>query len=404
MSNVRDYALVTGAYWSFTLTDGALRMLVLLHFHALGFSPVQVAFLFLLYEFFGIVTNLLGGWIGSRTGLKVTLYAGLALQIVALTVLSLLDSDWPVPVAVGYVMGAQALSGIAKDLTKMSAKSSVKLLAPEGSGSALFRLVAILTGSKNALKGVGFFLGGALLAALGFQRALWLMAAGLVVALLASVALIRRDLGRTKAKVKFRDVFSTSREVNLLSAARVFLFASRDVWFVVALPIFLYDVLGWTFSAVGAFMAAWVIGYGVVQSATPSLLAGRGSTAAGRFWGMGLAAIPAAIAAALYIDAYATAAVLGGLMLFGVAFAVNSSLHSYLILAFSRAEGVSLDVGFYYMANAVGRLAGTLLSGVLYLAWGLPGCLWTSAAMLAAAVGFVFLLPAPESQRPPSLE
>ena len=157
---IRDYALVTAGYWAFTLTDGALRMLVLLHFHELGYSPVALAFLFLLYETMGIVTNLVGGWAGSRTGLNKTLIGGLALQIVALGALTLQDASWVEWASVAFVMGVQALSGIAKDLTKMSSKSAVKLVAGEGS---LFRLVAILTGSKNALKGVGFFVGAVLL-------------------------------------------------------------------------------------------------------------------------------------------------------------------------------------------------------------------------------------------------
>ena len=78
--DIRNYALVTASYWGFTLTDGALRMLVLLHFHQLGYTPVNLAFLFLLYEFFGILTNLFGGWIGSRFGLRLTLFAGLAIK------------------------------------------------------------------------------------------------------------------------------------------------------------------------------------------------------------------------------------------------------------------------------------------------------------------------------------
>ncbi|MEZ5343803.1 MAG: organoarsenical effux MFS transporter ArsJ [Acidimicrobiales bacterium] len=264
----RNYALVTAGYWVFTLTDGALRMLVLLHFHQLGYSAVSIAFLFLLYEFVGIVTNLIGGWVGARSGLNRTLLAGLGLQIVALVVLSFHDASWRKWLSVGFVMGAQALSGVAKDLTKMSSKSAVKFVAGDGDG-ALFRMVAVLTGSKNALKGVGFFLGAALLSSLGYDGALLLMAALIAVTFVAVAALLDDDLGRSKKKPPLRSILSTSTAVNRLAAARLFLFASRDIWFVVALPVYLDDVLGWSYEGIGAFLAAWVIGYGIVQAAAP---------------------------------------------------------------------------------------------------------------------------------------
>ncbi len=406
MTDARDFSLVTAAYWCFTLTDGALRMLVLLHFHQLGFSPVNIAFLFLLYEFFGIVTNLFGGWIGSRVGLKFTLYAGLATQIVALLILSMLNTEWALGISVAYVMGAQALSGIAKDLTKMSSKSAVKLLAPDDNQSHLFKWVALLTGSKNALKGLGFFLGALLLTHLGFRLALWSMAGALGITLLAALVFIRRDMGKTKGKAKFAHLLSKSREINVLSAARFFLFGSRDVWFVVGLPIFLYDVLGWTFNQVGGFLAVWVIGYGFVQVAAPKMIRGeigvRTGAQAARGWCAILAIIPVFITVSVQTDTYAPIAVVAGLILFGAVFAVNSSLHSYLILAFSDSDQVALNVGFYYMANAVGRLVGTLLSGLLYLQFGLAGCLWTSAGMLMVAAGLTFLLPVRETVTEPA--
>ena len=399
--DVRSYALVTASYWGFTLTDGALRMLVLLHFHELGYTPVNLASLFLLYEFFGIVTNLFGGWIGSRLGLRVTLFAGLVTQIVALTMLSFVEPDWVFWFSVAYVMAAQALSGIAKDLTKMSSKSSVKLLVRDDAGaesqSTLFQWVAILTGSKNALKGLGFFLGGVLLGGLGFRTALWAMAGALVLVLLLSVVQIKRDMGKSKAKVKFKQLFSKSRKINVLSMARFFLFGSRDVWFVVGLPIFLKDSLDWSFGGVGGFLAAWIIGYGVVQAAVPRLLrreagAANGARAA-QFWGFSLAAVSGAIALALQVGIHPGATVLGGLAVFGVVFAINSSVHSYLILAYTDSDQVALNVGFYYMANACGRLAGTLLSGVMYLAAGLVGCLWVSTLLVVAAAALTLLLP-----------
>lgn len=398
---VPSYGLVSAAYWGFTLTDGALRMLVLLHFHALGYTPVSLAFLFLLYESCGVVTNLVGGWAGSRVGLKVTLCSGLATQVVALTALSFVQDGWVPWMTVAYVMGAQALSGVAKDLTKMSAKSAVKSLAADDVGreshSRLFRWVAVLTGSKNALKGLGFFVGGVLLGALGFQLALWAMAGALGVLLTVSGLCLPPDLGKAKARVRFTRLLSKSREINQLSTARFFLFGARDIWFVVALPVFLTESLGWGFSAVGGFLAAWVIGYGCVQAVAPALLReqtgpARGAAAA-RVWGLALTLVSAAIAIALQLELYPTATVLGGLALFGVVFAVNASVHSYLILAYSDADTVAADVGFYYMANAGGRLVGTLLSGVVFLAGGLTACLWVSTACLLAAASVAGRLP-----------
>lgn len=382
---LRNYALVTGGYWAFTLTDGALRMLVLLHFNQLGYSPVAIAFLFLAYELMGVVTNLLGGWVGARRGLNQPLVAGLGLQIVALALLTAEQPSWARWLSVTYVMGMQALSGVAKDLTKMSSKSAVKTVAGDGS---LFRLVAILTGSKNALKGVGFFLGAALLGWLGYDGALWAMAGALAAAVVLLLVLLNEDIGRAKKKPPLRSVLAKSAAVNRLSAARFFLFGSRDIWFVVALPVFLADRLRWSHEGVGGFLAAWVIGYGIVQSSAPRLLTAGGrqpdEVRAAQHWALALAVVSAALGAAVTIDAGTTAAVIGGLVVFGVVFALNSSLHSFLILAYTTDDDVALDVGFYYSANAAGRLVGTLLSGVLYLWAGLPAALWGSTAFVVA--------------------
>ncbi|MFK7909735.1 MAG: organoarsenical effux MFS transporter ArsJ [Akkermansiaceae bacterium] len=382
--NIKSYAIVTASYWGFTLTDGALRMLVLLQFHEWGYTPVQLAFLFLLYEFCGVLTNLLGGWIGSRVGLKFTLFAGLSLQVVSLMMLSLVNPGWTAAISVAYVMASQALSGIAKDLTKMSSKSAVKLLVNEGE-SALFKWVSILTGSKNALKGVGFLLGGILLTWLGFAGALWLMAGALGVILAAALTFLRQDMGKSKRKVKFTQLLSKSREINWLSAARFCLFASRDVWFVVALPVFLKSGLGWSFNQVGAFMAAWVIGYGIIQASAPKFVRKQDISSAASWWVILLTAVTAALALAVQLNFHPVASILIGLAIFGAVFAVNSSVHSYLILAFTDNDEVALNVGFYYMANAWGRLVGTLLSGLMFLAGGLSLCLWASAALLVMA-------------------
>lgn len=394
---IRQYLLVTGNYWAFTLTDGALRMLVVLYFHQLGYSPLAIAMLFLFYEFFGVVTNLLGGWLGARLGLNRTMNIGLALQVLALAMLLVPTAMLTAP----WVMAAQALSGIAKDLNKMSAKSSIKLLVPAEAQGTLYKWVAILTGSKNALKGAGFFLGGALLTLLGFKGAIASMALALLLVWIFSLLMLKKDLGRAKAKSRFRDIFSKSRAVNILSAARLFLFAARDVWFVVALPVFLTSYFGWDHWKVGGFLALWIIGYGIVQSFAPRITSGGklhrnahlpdGKTAFA--WAAVLAAVPALIALAQGHDVRPAASLLAGLMLFGALFAVNSSLHSYLIVSYAREDGVSMDVGFYYMANAMGRLAGTVLSGWVYQEYGIEMCLWISSGFLLLTALISLLLP-----------
>jgi predicted MFS family arabinose efflux permease len=390
---VRQYLLVTGNYWAFTLTDGALRMLVVLHFHALGYSPLQIAVLFLFYELFGVITNLLGGYLGARLGLNRTMNMGLGIQVAALLMLTV-PSAW---LTIPWVMGAQALSGIAKDLNKMSAKSSIKLLVPDGQQGRLYQWIAILTGSKNALKGVGFFLGGALLALMGFKGAVLVMAAALALIWIGSLILLKKDLGKAKAKPKFREILSKSRAINILSAARMFLFGARDVWFVVALPVYLSTAFGWDFWMVGGFLAAWVIGYGIVQSFAPRITGKkRGQVPDGRaafLWALALAGLPAAIALGLNTGLSEQVVVLGGLMVFGVLFAVNSSLHSYLIVSYAKEDGVSLDVGFYYMSNAMGRLIGTVLSGWVYQAYGLAACLWISTVFVLLAALISIALP-----------
>ncbi|MCF4009164.1 organoarsenical effux MFS transporter ArsJ [Rheinheimera sp. UJ63] len=385
-ADVRQYLIVTGNYWAFTLTDGALRMLIVLHFYQLGYSPLAIASLFVFYEFFGIVTNLVGGWLGARLGLNKTMNLGLLLQIVALSMLLLPTAQ----LTVVWVMAAQALSGIAKDLNKMSAKSAIKLLLPDEAQGALYKWVALLTGSKNALKGVGFFLGGVLLAWLGFQGAMAAMAGSLLLVWVLSLVLLKQDLGKKSFKPKFTELLSKSASLNWLSAARFCLFASRDVWFVIALPLYLASIAGWSQSAVGAFLASWVIAYGIVQAFTPKLTRSNkqapptASTALN--WVLLLALLPWLIGVAMLYSAQPLLALLCGLLLYCVFFAINSSLHSYLIVASANRDGVSLDVGFYYMANAAGRLAGTLLSGWAYQSYGLVACLWLSGLLLLGAV------------------
>ncbi len=373
-----QYMVVTASYWAFTLTDGALRMMVVLFFHNLGFSPLQVAMLFVLYELFGVITNLFGGWVATHIGLNMTMHAGISLQILALLMLTA-DPAW---LTVVYVMVAQALSGIAKDLNKMSAKSSIKMLVSDDIKGSLYIWIARLTGSKNALKGVGFFLGGVLLAAFGFRTALVLMAIMLALVVSASYLLLDKQLGVAEFKPKFREIVAKSPAINRLSAARFFLISARDVWFVVALPVFLQTRLQWDYVAVGTLLAVWVMAYGAVQSFAPLI---TGVNADGRtvfVWGAVLCVVPVLLAMAVFFNWQVQAVLIAGLLLFGVLFAVNSSVHSYLIVSYARHDGVSLDVGFYYMANAAGRLMGTIVSGLVYQYSGLAACLLVSSLLL----------------------
>ncbi len=415
LNPMRAYIAVTAAYWAFMLSDGALRMLVLLHFNALGFSPIQLAWLFLLYELAGIITNLAAGWLAARFGLAATLYAGLALQVAALLTLSQLDPAWAIAASVAFVMAVQGVSGVAKDLAKMSSKSAVKLLAPAEDGG-LFRWVALLTGSKNAVKGAGFFLGAALLALAGFQAALWAMAAVLTTILIAVLLFLPKGLpGRMKSAESWGGWRSPDPRINRLSLARLFLFGARDVWFVVGIPVYFQAVLSdgtpdsrrAAFFLIGGFLALWIIAYGVVQAMAPRILGGKGqplqaTTQKAALWSGLLVPIPFALAAlALWAGdpaPWLTATLIVGLLAFGFVFAVNSSVHSYLILAFGQADRITRDVGFYYMANAAGRLIGTLLSGLSYQWGGLPACLATAGTMALLAWLATRALPA---QAPP---
>ncbi len=381
--DLRNYLTVTLAYWGFTLTDGAIRMLVVLYFYQLGYSPLAIAMLFLFYEIAGVLTNFLGGWLASRTGLSTTMHLGMGLQVSALLMLAVPEQWLSVP----YVMFVQALSGIAKDLNKMSAKSSVKLMLPESADSKLFKWVALLTGSKNSIKGLGFFVGGFLLSVFDFQKALIILAVFLFLLLLASVTLLPKGKGKAKSKVKFKHLFSKSHAINKLSAARLFLFGARDIWFVVALPVYLSSVLNWSHAGVGAFFAFWIIGYGFVQAGTPYFIRhvhhGKGPTGAtATLWAFILLLVLTTMAS-LFASGYpAETVIVVGLIVFAIVFAINSAVHSYLILAYSSHDQVSVDVGFYYMANAMGRLTGTVLSGWIYQKWGLETCLWWSAAFV----------------------
>ncbi|OGB71487.1 MAG: MFS transporter permease [Burkholderiales bacterium RIFOXYC12_FULL_65_23] len=408
MSAARNYAIVTAAYWGFTLTDGALRMLVLLHFYRLGYSSVTLAFLFLLYEAAGILANLIGGWLATRYGITRMLTVGLVTQITGFTLLSLLDPGWTAAMSVAWVVASQGICGVAKDLTKTSAKSAIKVTqaqAKEQGAGQLFKWVAWFTGSKNAMKGIGFFLGGLLLQTLGFQASLWAMAGLLALVLLGVATSLPTMMGKSKASKSAKELFAKNAGINALAAARVVLFGARDVWFVVGLPVFLYSV-GWNFTMVGTFLAAWTIGYGLVQAAAPGLVR-RSSDGlsrevpAARLWSALLALVTIGLAAAVALDLPNLEwVVVGGLGLFGFAFAINSSVHSYLILAYAGSEKAAEDVGFYYAANALGRFIGTLLSGLLYQWGGLLYALIGSAVMLVLCWLVTLGLPTTRAQAP----
>lgn len=399
---VRNYMIVTAAYWGFTLTDGALRMLVLMHFYKLGYSPFALAFLFLLYEAAGILANLIGGWLATKFGITRMLSVGLITQIAGFVMLSQLDPSWTIALSVTWVVLSQGICGVAKDLTKTASKSAIKLTQAQAktqSSGQLFKWVAWFTGSKNAMKGFGFFLGGLLLESIGFEYALLSMSGLLGLVLIGVMLSLPPMIGASKASKSAKELFAKNTGVNVLAAARVMLFGARDVWFVVGVPVFLYSV-GWTFTMVGGFLAAWTIGYGLVQALAPSIVKrsadGLSSEVpAAQWWSLFLALIPLAIAASVWQDVpHLQWWVVGGLGLFGFAFAVNSSVHSYLVLAYAGSEKAAEDVGFYYAANALGRFIGTLLSGLLYQWGGLLYALLGSALMLTVCWLTTLKLPA----------
>ena len=405
MGGIRNYLIVTASYWSFTLTDGALRMLVLLHFYALGYTPFMLASLFLLYETAGIFANLGGGWLATRFGIPRMLATGLMLQITGLLLLSVLNPGWSATLSVAWAVIAQGISGVAKDVTKTASKSAIKATSDGGNGQ-LFKWVAWFTGSKNAMKGFGFFAGGLLLETIGFKPALYAMAGMLALVLVNVLVSLPRELGKAKASKSFAELFAKSRAINLLAGARIFLFGSRDVWFVIGLPVFLY-AQNWKYMEVAGFIAAWTIGYGFVQGIAPSVLRRSPDGLSreileARLWGSILTAIPVALALLLGMHMPVNPAwlVVAGLSVFGFAFAVISSLHSYLILAYAGSKKAAEDVGFYYAANAAGRLFGIVASGLLTQYGGLPACLWGSAIMLSLCLLIVFLLPAEFVARP----
>lgn len=412
-NTTRIYLIIAAAYLLFTITDGALRMLILFFAYTQGFSPLEIAIMFVLYECCGIVTNLLAGVVGSRIGLKYVLLVGLFLQLVSFA--GLFGMHFLMQVFenryfyVTYIALVQALSGIAKDSIKMSGKSLTKLSTKENAHSLLFKLVAFLTGAKNGMKGVGYFLGTLTLNVVGFLWSLVILAI-LIVAAFPGIYFLDKELGRSKSKLDFRQIFCKGWNVNFLSAARFFLFGSRDLWFEIALPLFLRGVLKWPYVSVGIFMAVWIIAYGAMQSFTPQIVLKPlkccfpPTSKVLIPWNAVLTVLIFVIAIALELVFRLTSAssneqyygltvvIIIGLIIFALLFAINSAIHSYLILIYTNKDKVAMNVGFYYMANAGGRMIGTLISGIVYNYIGLAACIWISGAFLVISTILLFFL------------
>lgn len=377
------FAIISVSYLLFTITDGAVRMIVLLHAYQQQFSALDVAIMFSMYEAAGIITNLAAGMLGARWGIKTTLLWGLTVQLFGLGMLFGWQEDWSKAEAIIYVTASQMLCGVAKDLTKLGGKTVTKLVTPEGKNSSLFKLVSLITGWKNSLKGAGYFLGAATVG-VNYYMSLGILCGLVVAAMPWAIIGLSNQLGRTrKENVSFSQLFNNNHNINTLSLSRVFLFASRDLWFEVPLPFFLRSAesgIGWSRALTGAFLAIFIIVYGQVQSWTPQVvlqpLRQSPPDKYGAFWWAASLVVPLSILGGIMLGtgiygpgvdpAPAIVAITVLLYSFCVLFAVNSAIHSYLIVRYAQSDKVAMQVGVYYASNALGRLVGTMLSGVLY--------------------------------------
>ncbi|CAM9245362.1 unnamed protein product [Scytosiphon promiscuus] len=427
---MRNLYTAAMSYNGYTVTDGALRLIVLLHAADLGFNAIEIAFMFSAYEVAGVFTNLFGGVAGSKYGLRCTLLTSLTLQIACLAALTqtepiLGDLKEATPgstrylEATIYITAWQALAGVAKDLMKLTGKATPKLVTKEGAEGRLFQLVAWLTGMKNALKGFGSFLGALLVAQIGYVDSLWILVGICGIFVPVGIFGMDRGLGVSPGKnIDWKSLFSKGRNVNVLSAARFFLFGSRDVWFEIGLPLFLRVELGWKRELVGLILAGYIVIYGNLQAASTKLYKNADGTsrqptgAAAYKWAAYCSLAPLITGIATYFthkvaeSDLATALVLiTGVVAFAAMFAVNSSVHSYLIVSYSNKDKVAMDLGFYYMANAMGRLVGVLVGGFLYHYtsddFGLSMCLIVACPFLVAAAAIAYRLPDPSALQPP---
>lgn len=405
---LKPFVVISSSYLLFTITDGGVRTIVLFNAFERDFTAFQVSLMFVLYELAGVVTNFLAGIAGARWGLRSTLLAGLCLQVVGIGMLFGWQKSFTKTEAIIFVTVAQMLSGIAKDLVKLGGKAVTKLVTPEGKEGRLFKMVSMITGLKNSLKGVGMFIGAALVQVTYFG-ALGTMLGIVLLAVPWAVLSLESDLGRMRREnITLSSIFKKNHNVNFLSAARFFLFASRDAWFEVPLPFYLRspEGFGWERAAAGAFLGGWVIMYGQVQSWTPQLFSKPlrqfpANKYHATLWVAILLVIPALLGSVMqFSDVFQSgtsqaakiAIVVVALVAFAVVFAVNSSIHSYLVVKYSEGDKVAMNVGFYYMSNAAGRLIGTLVGGALFQ-WvgddfndGLAACFWFSVALTAATI------------------
>lgn len=454
------------AFNLFTITDGAIRIIVLLYANQIGLSPLDIAVLFTLYELMGVVTNLFGGVFASRFGLKASMFLSLFLQLLGLVLVVLVEPIFgdlehlamKLPSnltclastrtvieegnmgkraeVIVYITFCQALSGVAKDFMKISCKTIPKLVTKKDADeeSSLFKLYSIVTGLKNSFKGFGFIFGALLTNFLGFEIAVYVLVGIVVVIVPAVVWGIDKDAGKAREFPGFNlKIFKKPWNINVLSLARFFLFGSRDVWFEVAAPLFFRNIIGWTEFEVGLFIGGYVIVYGYFQTATAKIYKAKNKDAKKTSWRPScLRGVPPvqhiggwAVACAaeilllgivlhfLYQEyigqecaAQYGAAIAGvlivGFYAFGVIFAVNSAIHSYFIGLFSGGDKASMDIGFYYMANAMGRLVGTILSGYVYEVtrdeFGLSICLWVSSLFMALAAVTSYFIRDPNAE------
>jgi MFS family permease len=402
---IKPFVVISASYLLFTVTDGGIRTIVLFNAFQRKFSAFEVSIMFVLYELAGTFTNFLAGIAGARWGLKATMLAGLFLQLGGIGMLFGWSEKFTKEQAIIFVTIAQMLSGISKDLVKLGGKAVTKLVTPDSKQGVLYKRVSMITGLKNSLKGVGYFLGGALVQ-WSYFGALGVMMGIVLLAIPWPALGLESGLGRTRREnITWRSVFKKNHNIQALSAARFFLFASRDAWFDVPLPFYLRskEGFGWERAAAAALLGAWIILYGQVQSWTPQLVAKPlkqfpANKYHAALWAGINAVIPLVLGCFLqFSDIFRAHDVrammpilLVGVFVFAIIFAINSSIHSYLAVKYSEGDKIAVDIGFYYMSNSAGRLFGTLVGGALFefvgnYTNGFAACFWFSLCLTVVA-------------------